>query len=59
MVNGHFPKHGQDMGPAVFIEPGRIFTLEVTDCAESPDRQPMVGCEAFSRVRKVLSVSYA
>jgi hypothetical protein len=58
MANGEAPLRSQPMVPAVFVEQGLTYTIEIEDASIDPTtKQDRPACLVYSRVKEILSVS--
>jgi hypothetical protein len=58
VANGDAPLRGQAMAPAVFVEEGLLYTIEVEDAAIDPTtKKDKPDCLIYSRVKEILNVT--
>ncbi|HEV2465197.1 MAG TPA: hypothetical protein VGT04_15425 [Acidobacteriaceae bacterium] len=55
-TNGGPPKHGQEMNPAVFVNPAIGYTVHVGDAAKDGEGKVKDDALVYSRIDKILEV---
>jgi hypothetical protein len=59
IANGGPPVKGECMDAAIFLEPGRIFTVEVEDARIDANRAPKAEGLIYSRVKRIVRASFS
>lgn len=57
LANGEHPRNGQTMTPEIFLQ-GQFFEVEVADCNRDAEGGPKPDAEVYSRVTRIISVSW-
>lgn len=59
IANGGPPLKGECMDAAIFLESGRMFTVQVEDARIDPNRAPKAEEQIYSRVKRIVRASFS